>query len=73
LKASPTNKNKYGANGQPYLTPSKIGKGSKVAPFKFFDVYAPQTTFKQNERILEVTLYSISIGIRMPKTPYQRF
>jgi hypothetical protein len=49
LKASPTNKNKYGANGQPYLTPSKIGKGFKVASFKFIDVYAPQTIFKQTE------------------------
>jgi len=47
LKASSTNKNKYGANGQPYLTPSEIGKGFKVAPFKFTDVYAPQTIFEQ--------------------------
>ncbi len=61
------------ANGQPYLIPSKIGKGFKVAPFKFIDVYAPQTIFKQIEWILEVTLSSIGIGIRMPKTPYQRF
>jgi len=49
LKASPTNKNKYGANGQPYLTPSKIGKGFKVAPFNVTNVYAPQTTLKQIE------------------------
>jgi hypothetical protein len=49
LKISPTNKNKYGVNGQPYLTPSKIGKGFKVAPLKFVDVYAPQTIFKQIE------------------------
>jgi hypothetical protein len=49
IESFPTDKNKYGANGQPYLTPSKIRKGFKVAPFKFIDVYAPQTIFKQIE------------------------